>query len=87
MQTLLNHDFIKKIFIEYTSCKLEDIEIDEANCSISVSNVGSFNPNVLGMPTRTTKRADDGYAIIQILIWSFNEFFQSYSRFTNPKKI
>ncbi len=87
METLLNHDCIKKIFIRYSDCKLKDIEIDEVNYSISVSNVGAFNPNVLGMPTRTTKRADDGYAITQILIWSFSEFLQSYSRFQKAKTI
>jgi hypothetical protein len=87
METVFNHDYIKKIFIRYSSCKLEDIEIDDVNYSISVSNIGYFNPNALGMPTRTTKWADDGNSIISIYKWSFSEFLQSYSRFQNANKI
>ena len=86
METLLNHDYIKNIFISYTSCKLEDIEIDDVNYSISVLNIGEFNPNALGMPTRTTKWADDGNSIISTFKWSFREFLESYSRFQNTKK-
>jgi len=87
MEAVFNHDYIKKIFIRYSSCKLEDIEIDDVNYSISVFNIGEFNPNALGMPTRTTKWADDGDSIISIFKWSFSEFLQSYSRFQNAKKI